>query len=244
MDPLEQYDSPYVYVNNNPIGNNDPTGMWGESGTNDITKTVVTPDSKIIYHDDSPDKKIYISWDGIKGSDGNTEGLEAVGTEDPNVDYSKGRYWNGLYQGQSNTTGYMPVWFNDGPIEEDYWLESLLLPGIPFGKLIMNKWVQKGIIKLLPKNISLLKQARHILGHEGFIKGRSILTKDAQKLLDKVRNGEVKGLSKINSQKVRVDFGEVIGNYIDPSTGNVLPTTNGIIHIAKDGAHIIPSRPN
>jgi len=102
--------------------------MWGEYHSKGLYKTVVDQSSRIIYNDDLPDKNIYISWDGIKGSDGNTEGLKAVGTEDPNVDYSKGRYWNGLYQGQSNTTGYLPVWFNDGPIEEDYTLETMFIP--------------------------------------------------------------------------------------------------------------------
>src|ERR1700754_3931629 len=43
--------------------------------------------------------------------------------------------------------------------------------------------------------------------------------------------------------KERVDFGTIIGNWVDPSTGQKMPTTNGIIHYSKDGVHIVPSRP-
>jgi hypothetical protein len=153
VDPLEQYDSPYVYVNNNPIGNNDPTGMWGEGGTNDITKTVVDRSGRIIYNDNSPDKKIYISWDGIKGSDGNTEGLEAVDTEYPNVNYSKGRYWYGLYQGQSNTTGYMPVWFNDRPGLEPSFVDDVIEIVFTGGGIILIKKGGQWITKRLTQEV-------------------------------------------------------------------------------------------
>lgn len=43
--------------------------------------------------------------------------------------------------------------------------------------------------------------------------------------------------------KERVDFGQIIGNYVDPSTGEKLPTTKGIIHYSKAGVHIVPARP-
>ncbi|MGN4155716.1 polymorphic toxin type 50 domain-containing protein [Burkholderia gladioli] len=41
----------------------------------------------------------------------------------------------------------------------------------------------------------------------------------------------------------RVNFGKVIGNYVDPVTGEKMPTTNGIVHYSKDGVHIVPGRP-
>jgi len=44
--------------------------------------------------------------------------------------------------------------------------------------------------------------------------------------------------------KERVDFGKVIGHYINPSTGVAYPTTNGVIVYDRNGgAHIIPARP-
>ncbi|MHA6889564.1 polymorphic toxin type 50 domain-containing protein [Ralstonia pseudosolanacearum] len=42
---------------------------------------------------------------------------------------------------------------------------------------------------------------------------------------------------------VRVNFGTLIGNYVDPVTGDKMPTMNGIIHYGKDGVHIVPARP-
>ena len=43
--------------------------------------------------------------------------------------------------------------------------------------------------------------------------------------------------------KERVDFGSIIGDFIDPVSGEVLKTTKGIIHYSKKGAHIVPARP-
>lgn len=42
--------------------------------------------------------------------------------------------------------------------------------------------------------------------------------------------------------KERVDFGKVIGSYVDPVTGEKIPTTKGIIHYGSKGVHIVPSR--
>jgi filamentous hemagglutinin len=46
----------------------------------------------------------------------------------------------------------------------------------------------------------------------------------------------------VPGSKERVDFGEVIGKYVDRS-GNAVDTTKGIIHYAQDGIHIVPARP-
>ena len=42
--------------------------------------------------------------------------------------------------------------------------------------------------------------------------------------------------------KERIDFGEEIGVFRDPD-GNATPTTVGIVHYGKKGAHIVPARP-
>ncbi|MFU0933431.1 polymorphic toxin type 50 domain-containing protein [Kluyvera cryocrescens] len=39
------------------------------------------------------------------------------------------------------------------------------------------------------------------------------------------------------------DFGKPIGNFVDRNTGLSVPTTKGIVHYGKDGAHIVPARP-
>ena len=74
---------------------------------------------------------------------------------------------------------------------------------------------------------------------------RSILTENVENLLPKLGTGQ-----KINNveiglagSKERIDFGKVIGYYVDEA-GNKLPTTKGIVHYGKNGANIVPSNPN
>ena len=63
---------------------------------------------------------------------------------------------------------------------------------------------------------------------------------DIQNLLnDKAGTGDFLG-----TNKERVNFGQVIGQYVDPNTGIGVETTMGIIHYGKKGAHIVPARPN
>ncbi|WP_237089028.1 polymorphic toxin type 50 domain-containing protein [Paenibacillus larvae] len=83
------------------------------------------------------------------------------------------------------------------------------------------------------------KQGKHIPGHSNYQYGKSILTANAQKLLEKYAGkGEW-----IGQNKERVDFGEIIGKYVDPITGEAIETNKGIIHYSKNGAHIVPARP-
>lgn len=43
--------------------------------------------------------------------------------------------------------------------------------------------------------------------------------------------------------KEKVDFGEIIGFYIDEAGIEKLPTTKGVIHYSRKGAHIVPAYP-
>lgn len=87
--------------------------------------------------------------------------------------------------------------------------------------------------------INTQKQGKHILGHDNFVVGKSILRVDADELLEKYAG---KG-TMINQYKERVDFGKVIGEYYDVNKGHYLTTTKGIIHYSKTGAHIVPAKP-
>lgn len=63
---------------------------------------------------------------------------------------------------------------------------------------------------------------------------------DVQRLLDqKAGTGTM-----IGNNKERVDFGKIIGRYIDMATGQLMDATIGIIHYGNKGAHIVPARPN
>ncbi|WP_443147098.1 polymorphic toxin type 50 domain-containing protein [Paenibacillus sp. HWE-109] len=62
---------------------------------------------------------------------------------------------------------------------------------------------------------------------------------EAQKLLDAYAGSGVW----IGTNKERVDFGDIIGEYYDPQSQTYTDTSKGIIHYGKDGAHIVPARP-
>jgi hypothetical protein len=47
----------------------------------------------------------------------------------------------------------------------------------------------------------------------------------------------------ISGNKEKIDFGTIIGVYVDQSTGKEYPTTIGIINYSKDGTHVVPARP-
>ena len=87
-------------------------------------------------------------------------------------------------------------------------------------------------------------QGKHIPGHNNYIPGRSIFLgslADAQELLDRFA-GTGKWAND-EMTKERIDFGRIIGTYVNSRTGEKLPTTQGIIHYSKNGAHIVPCRP-
>ncbi len=86
------------------------------------------------------------------------------------------------------------------------------------------------------------RQGKHMVGHRNFKIGRSIFDgtfDDAEQL---VKQYAGTGIT-IGEGKERVDFGKIIGQYVDQETGKKYPTTIGVIHYSKDGCHIVPARP-
>ncbi|MER5128976.1 VENN motif pre-toxin domain-containing protein, partial [Serratia marcescens] len=75
---------------------------------------------------------------------------------------------------------------------------------------------------------------------------KSVLTVKPDSLLSKLGTGQQVGSTVIGvpGSKERINYGKVIGNYIDPQTGVSTPTTNGIVHYGKNGVHIVPARPS
>lgn len=93
-----------------------------------------------------------------------------------------------------------------------------------------------------PKNIHIGKQGKHIVGHNNYKKGKSILnisTDTAQSLVKKYSGTG----RKIGANRERVNFKRVIGKYVDPKTGKAYDTTIGTIHYSKSGTHIVPEKP-
>lgn len=90
------------------------------------------------------------------------------------------------------------------------------------------------------------KQSKHLLNSNKYLKGRSILSHaNPEELLQKHagRGYKIKGIPGESGFKERVDFGEVIGYFIEVETGKQTPTSIGIIHYSKKGAHIVPAKP-
>ncbi len=102
--------------------------------------------------------------------------------------------------------------------------------------------VTKKIINGFDTTVHAGKQGKHIVGHNNYVKGKSIMNgtiDDIQKLIDDFAGtGQWK-----TANKEMVDFGKIIGKYVDINTGEVLDTTRGIIHYSQNGVHIVPSKP-
>lgn len=90
----------------------------------------------------------------------------------------------------------------------------------------------------LPKSIFGPKQAIHTPGKTA-IPGRSLLTADAQALLNGVHAGQYPIIRITPRGQPVVNFGKTIGTYAE--TGQA--TQYGIIHFGQKGAHIVPANP-
>ena len=99
-----------------------------------------------------------------------------------------------------------------------------------------------GTVNGFDTTVNAGKQGKHIVGNNNFIEGRSVFNgtvDDAQRLVDNFAGtGEW-----IGTNKERVNFGEVIGQYVNPATNEAVDTTVGIIHYSKTGTHIVPAQP-
>lgn len=102
-------------------------------------------------------------------------------------------------------------------------------------------WVDPLGLSTISTVIHMSSQGKHIVGHNNYIPGKSILSGDPQKLLDQFHSGDVTSRS-INDTKVKVDFGEEIGKHV--SDGVETSTSCGIIHSGNKGAHIVPALPD
>ena len=97
----------------------------------------------------------------------------------------------------------------------------------------------------LKLKINIGQQNKHIPGTNNYKqelangKLKSILSADPQQLIDDFAGTG----KKIGTNKESVDFGNVIGKYVNPENGEAVDTTVGIIHYGKNGAHIVPARP-
>lgn len=163
------------------------------------------------------------------------------------IDPQPGELIDPLSQHRYNYVLNNPVMLDD-PDGENPLVILIVYTG---GRYVVKKIAKKQLKKVLKQTQGMKvvngfttkvhsgKQGKHIAGHNNYQKGKSILTGNAQNLLNKYAG---RG-TMINSNKERVNFGQVIGKWVDPNTGKAYKTTKGIIHYSKNGAHIVPSRP-
>lgn len=88
-------------------------------------------------------------------------------------------------------------------------------------------------------------QEKHFPGHPNFQVGRSTMTADPERLLQRAGTGEPVGKVTRGQPgfRERVDFGETIGTWVSRD-GTAADTSVGIIHYRMDGtAHIVPATP-
>ena len=121
---------------------------------------------------------------------------------------------------------------------------SLTLPSGDDVARVAKKLGRGSKAKAVEIKVHESNQAKHIVGHKGYVEGKSIFygtMDDARDLLERFAGeGEVLG----DGSRRRVNFRQIIGLYIDPETGRSGETTMGIIHTSeKKGEHIVPARP-
>lgn len=97
--------------------------------------------------------------------------------------------------------------------------------------------------------VEIDKQNKHVVGKHNFRQGSGEFTHaDPQNLLDRFAGKGKPVGDKVHGMpdyRERVNFGEIIGYYVDPNNPEIkLPTTKGIIRYSKKGAHIVPSHPD
>ena len=86
------------------------------------------------------------------------------------------------------------------------------------------------------------RQGKHIIGHNNYQKGKSVLHMTMARAQDLIETRGGTGSWIGSSNRERVDFGFEIGTYVGRD-GSRRVTTVGNIHYSNSGAHIVPARP-
>ena len=108
---------------------------------------------------------------------------------------------------------------------------------------IFKKQVHEEIINNYPLVVHQGQQDKHIIGTNNYIEGRSILTADAQTLIDLYagKSEPKRTNSGVWNNKETFTHTDNIGFSVNKS--GQTPTNVGTIHYSKKGVHIVPAKP-
>lgn len=131
--------------------------------------------------------------------------------------------------------------FGSGQLPLRYQGERVAKPQAELRKEVRDE--HKEVFPGCSTELNEAAQGKHIPDHKNYQKGKSRLSismERAQQLTDKF-GGTGRRVGKQTREVV--DFGEAIGEYVDPSTGEGAATQFGTIHYGKRGCHIVPASP-
>lgn len=163
------------------------------------------------------------------------------------IGYSIGRYGLDIFAGGATVKGISAL----KKLKEANRicnLEAITISNVNKEKIASMALTHASERELFFKNIKIHwdSQNKHIPGKHNYELGRSIFEhKNAETLLETFA-GTGKPLNNFApgpNYKELVDFGEYIGIWINKENTISLPTTKGVIHYSKRGAHIIPTNP-
>jgi hypothetical protein len=100
-----------------------------------------------------------------------------------------------------------------------------------------------GTVHGYPTTLHEGQQGKHMPSHNNYIVGRSIFYGSMEDARNLIKEYGGKGHWHEKTHREIVDFGRVIGKYVDRDTGRGFATEWGTIHYAKRGAHIVPADP-
>lgn len=86
------------------------------------------------------------------------------------------------------------------------------------------------------------RQVKHLPGRKGFVPGKSPITIGIVELQRLVEARAGTGLRRSPNREL-VEFGTVIGMYVNRRGGTSVPTSRGMIHCSAKGAHVVPAPP-
>ena len=109
-------------------------------------------------------------------------------------------------------------------------------------KALENEYDKNDPYAKFPLRINKNKQNKHNPENKNYINGRSKVTISNNELQSLINKKAKKG-DYVSPNKERVNFGRIIGTFVDLHTGKEYKTKIGIIHYSKTGIHVVPANP-